>query len=97
MHQAFFQAEIAEKLDATVGGLAVRQPADHLRQDHVFQRRKFRQQMMKLINKSNFGAPDAGALKVGKMRCRDCIDIDFAGIRMFEQPGNMQQRRFTRT
>ena len=45
--------------------------------------------MMKLINKSNFGASDAGALKVGKMRCGDRIDIDFAGVRMFEQAGNV--------
>src|SRR5262249_47467798 len=53
MHQPFFETEIAEKLGGAVGRLLARQSADHLRQDDVFERGKFRQQMMKLINKSD--------------------------------------------
>ena len=50
--------------------------------------------MMKLIDEADFGAPDPGALHVGEVRGRDRVDIDFAGVGMFEQAGNMQQRRF---
>ena len=50
--------------------------------------------MMKLIDEADIGAPDAGALDVGHVRGGDSVDIDFAAVGVFEQAGDVQQRRF---
>src|ERR1700677_5049525 len=50
--------------------------------------------MMGLIDEADFGAPDPGARDICQIRGRDGIDIDLAGVRVFEQAGDMQQRRF---
>src|SRR5579884_9538 len=49
---------------------------------------------MKLINEADIVAADAGALDVAERRRRGAIDIDFTGIGMLEQAGDLQQRRF---
>ena len=40
-------------------------PGDHLRQHDVFERRKFRQQVMELIDETDLGAPQQGPALVG--------------------------------
>jgi len=50
--------------------------------------------MMKLIDKADVGSPDPGAGIVGQMRGRNRIYIDFAGVWLLEQTGNVQKRRF---
>jgi hypothetical protein len=67
-----------------------------LRHDYILERGEFRQQMMKLINETDFGAPDPGALRIAERGGRHSVDIDFAGIGIFEKTGNVQQRRFAR-
>ncbi len=53
--------------------------------------------MVKLIDEADVGAADAGALDVAQVRGGDGVDIDFAGIGMLEQAGDVQQRRFSRS
>ena len=68
-----FEAEIAEKLVGALARLLAREPADHLRQHHVLDRRKLRQQMVKLIDEADLGAADARALGIrqaSRSRCR---------------------------
>src|SRR5690242_3978415 len=50
--------------------------------------------MMELVDEADVAAPDPGAGDVGQMRGRDRIDIDFAGVRLFEQASNVQERGF---
>ena len=50
--------------------------------------------MVELIDEADVGAADAGALHVGEMRGGDRIDVDFAGVGVLEQPGDVQERRF---
>ncbi len=61
---------------------------------YIFERGEFRQQVMKLIDETDLDAPDPGALNIGERRRRHSVDIDFAGARMFEETGNVEQRRF---
>ncbi len=53
--------------------------------------------MMELIHETDIVAPDAGALDVAQARRRHGVDIDLAGVRMFEQAGDVQKRRFPGT
>jgi hypothetical protein len=49
--------------------------------------------MMELINETYLAAADSGALRVRKARRGHLVDEDLAGVRVFQQPGNVQQRR----
>src|SRR5689334_13010436 len=49
---------------------------------------------MKLIDEPDLGAPDPGALNIGQMRSGNRIEVNFPGVGVFEQSGNMQERRF---
>ncbi len=66
---------------------------DHLRQHDVFERRKFRQQMMELIDETQLGAAQQGSVLVGEAAAILPADRDRAAIRAFEQPGDVQQGR----
>jgi hypothetical protein len=44
-----------------------------LRHDDILQRGEFRQQMMKLIDESDFSAAQPGALDVGLVRGSDAV------------------------
>ena len=46
--------------------------------------------MMELVDKADIGAPDPGTGNVGQMRGRDRINIDFTGVRRFEQSGDVE-------
>jgi hypothetical protein len=70
-----------------------RKTADHLRDDHVLDRGKFHQQVVKLIDEADLDAADARALRVREDGCRDLIDIDFAGVGLLEQTSDVQKRR----
>src|SRR5215510_801442 len=50
--------------------------------------------MMELVDEADLGAADARALGIRELRRRDLVDIDLAGIRVLEQPGDMQERGF---
>src|ERR1051325_9584724 len=68
MLQPLLEAEIAEQLVGALARFAARQPADHLRQHHVFDRRELGQQMMKLIDKSHLDAANARSLGTRPVR-----------------------------
>ena len=46
--------------------------------------------MMELVDKADIGAPDPGTGNVRQMRGRDRINIDFTGVRRFEQSGDVE-------
>jgi hypothetical protein len=94
MLEAVLEAQIGEQLGRPLDRLPARQPADHLRQDHVLERGKFRQQMMGLVDEADIGAADLGAVRVRHARGRHLVDIDLAPIGMLKQAGNMQQGGF---
>ncbi len=73
------------------------EPADHLRQQHVFQRCELRQQVVRLVDEADLVAADAGALVVGQDRGRAAVDIDVAVVGMLEQAGDVQKRRLAGT
>ncbi len=50
--------------------------------------------MMELVDEAHLGAADAGAFGIRQLRGRDLVDIDFATVRVLQQAGDMQQRRF---
>ena len=50
--------------------------------------------MMELIDEADFGAPDPRPRHIGQVGGRRGVDIDFAGVGMFEQARNVQKRRF---
>jgi hypothetical protein len=87
------QAEIAQQFGGTLARLLLREAADHLRQHHVLDRREFRQQVVKLIDEADLGAADARALGIRQRRGGGTVDIDFAAVGMFEQAGDVQERR----
>jgi hypothetical protein len=51
--------------------------------------------MVELVDESDLGAANARTLGVGQRRGRGAVDIDFASVRMLEQPRDVQQRRLT--
>ena len=50
--------------------------------------------MMELVDEADLDAADAGALGIRQARGRDLVDVDLARIRLLEQAGDVQQRRF---
>ena len=78
------KAEEFEQLLRTLAGLAHRYSSDHLRNDDVFYGRKFRQQLVELINESHLRAPHCGALCVVHARANLTIDDNATGVRRFE-------------
>ena len=48
-----------------------------------------------MVDEADLIASDAGPLVIGQYRGRTALDIDVAMVRMFEQAGDMQQRRLT--
>src|SRR5690606_38196553 len=62
----------------------------------VLQSRKFRQQVVELVDEADFVAADRRALVVGKPTAGAPVDDDVAGVGHFEQAGQMQQRRLAR-
>src|SRR6478672_12322268 len=95
--QASTQSQIFEEFNRPRRCFCALEAPDHLRQQHVFERREFRQQMMRLIDKSDFIAPNARPLMVGENGGRAAFDINIAMIWMLEQTSNMQQCRFAST
>src|SRR4029079_2525531 len=95
--QASTQSQIFEEFNRPRRRFCALEAPDHLRQQHVFKRREFRQQMMRLIDKSDFIAPNARPLVVGENGGRASFNITIAMIWMLEQTSNMQQCRFAAT
>ena len=62
---------------------------DHLRQHDIFERREFRQQMMKLVDEPDLAAPQRRAGLVSHADGRHAGDIDLAAVRPLKQPGDM--------
>ena len=91
--EALLQAEVAEQIAGAPGGFPAREPADHLRHDHVLNGGKFHQQVMELIDEADLGSADARALGIRERRGRNLIDIDFAAIGMLEESSDVQERR----
>src|SRR5262245_40799905 len=57
VRQTILQPQIVQELGGAVCRLPAREPADHLRQDHVFDGGEFRQQVVELIDEADLGAP----------------------------------------
>src|SRR4029078_8104362 len=87
------QSEIFEQLRPSRHGLGPCQAADHLGQHDIFQGRKFRQQVMRLVDEADLVATNSRPLVVGQYRSRPTVDIDVAVIGVLKQPGDMQKRR----
>ena len=96
MGEARAQAQRGQKPRGLLAGFAARFARDHLRQDDIFQRVEFRQQMMGLIDKADGVAADAGAVLIRQARSRRAVDIDLAAGGRFQQARHMQQRGFAR-
>ena len=47
---------------------------------------------MELVDEADFYPADARALGVRELRGRDLVDIDFPGVGMLEQAGDVQER-----
>jgi hypothetical protein len=77
--------------------LAPGKPGDHLRQHDIFERRKFRQQMMELIDEADLAAPQRGALIVGHPDGGFAGDKHFPSVGRLEKARNMEERRFAGT
>ena len=77
-----------------VAGGAARHAGDHLRQHHVFQRRKLGQQVMELVNEAERPPAQQGAMLVGQVAAIAPLDQDGAAIGPLQQPSDMQQGRF---
>ena len=69
---------------------------DQLRHHHILERRKFRQQMMELIDKSNADTTDAGAGGIIEGSTILSGHEHLARRRSFEKARNMEQRRLPR-
>ena len=94
MVQPVLQPEIAQQLCGTLACGVTPQAAHHLRHHDVLERGEFRQQVMELIDEADVVAPDPRALDVAQTRGRRAVDIDLAGIGMFEEACDVQKRRF---
>ncbi|MBV8440950.1 MAG: ATP-binding cassette domain-containing protein, partial [Hyphomicrobiales bacterium] len=90
------EAEIAEQLPRAACRLRAGKPRDHLRQDEVLERGKFRQEVMELVDEADLAAAQRGALIVTHGRGRDAAYRHFARVRPLEQARDMQERRFSR-
>jgi hypothetical protein len=66
-----------------------------LRQDEIFQRREFRQQVMELVDEADFGASQRRPLVVAHGRSGRAADLDFAGVGPLQQARQMQERRLS--
>ena len=86
------QPQILEQLDGPGLGFRARETADHLRQQHIFQRRELRQQMVRLVDEADLVAANSGPLMIGQDGGRTALDIDVPMVGMLEQAGDMQQR-----
>src|SRR5262245_23146135 len=94
---ALRKSKIAQQLAGAILCLAARKPGDHRRQHDIFERRKLRQQMVELIDKSDLAAPERRARIVGHCDRWRASNINFAAIWPLEKPRNMQERRFSGT
>src|SRR3954463_2017105 len=95
MLQALFQPEIAQQFIGALARLLSGESADHLREHDVLDRGELRQQMVRLIDKTDLASTDPGALCVRKRRGRGAVDIHLAAVGVFKQAGNVKQRRFS--
>jgi len=94
MVQASAQSQIFKEFDRARFRFRALEAADHLRQQYVFKRREFRQQMMGLIDESDFIAPNAGSLVIREDRGRAPFDIDVTVIGVLKQTRDVEQCRF---
>lgn len=67
-----------------------------LRQNNVFHRIEFRQELMELIYEAKFRAPETGAPIVGKSDAIHIMKEYRALVRLLQQSDNMEQRGFAR-
>ena len=72
--------------------LGLRDTVCQLRQHDVFQRGKFRQQVVELIDKPHIAPPHACAFAIGLPCHIGAANLDRAGVGRVEQTRDMQQR-----
>ncbi len=75
-------------------GGGARHRGDHLRQHHVFERRKLGQQVMELIDETERAAAQRCALLVGQAAAVAPLDQHRPLCWLLQEPGDVQQRRF---
>ncbi|MOA15409.1 hypothetical protein D3C78_1355650 [compost metagenome] len=88
-------AHIVEQRAGALASFSLGETGDELRHHHIFHRREFRQEVMELINEADIAAADRGARFIRQAVAGRVVNIDLAGIGMFQQACQMQQRRFT--
>lgn len=91
MEQALGQTQPGQQFFGALAGPGGRNAGDQLRQDDVFQRVEFRQQMVELIDETDIAATDGRAGPIVQITRRLSPHPHFAGIRTLQQSGRMQQ------
>ena len=90
------QAHHIEEFAGARARLSTRQPGDHLRQDHIFQRGELGQQMVVLIDETETGTAQLGAPVVVHTVAGLAGDAHFARGGAFQKARDLQQRRLAR-
>src|SRR5882724_10252152 len=82
---------IIQQLSGALMRLFPREPSNELRHHDIFYRRKFREEMMKLIDETDLVASDGRAPLVGQPVARIAVDRDIPGVRVLQQAGHVKK------
>jgi hypothetical protein len=77
--------------------LSLRLAGNQLWHRNILKRREFREQMVELIDIAHRRPPQLRATAITKATGLDPHDLDLATLGAFEEPREVQQRRFSRT
>jgi len=88
------KADAVEQFRRLAARAAARDARDHLRQHDVFERRKFRQQVMKLVDEPDMRAPQQCPPLFRQTAAILAADQHRTAVCALEQARNMQQCRF---
>ena len=91
MFGTVFKAKTAQQFKTAHFGFGAFQTIDHLRHDDIFNCRKFRQQMMVLIDKPDVATAHFGPRKIRQIRAALTTDRHQTAIGPFKQSGDLKQ------
>src|SRR5690606_4792012 len=97
MVHALAKADEMEQFLAVTRRFPPAAPCDHLRNDQVLERRKFRQEMMVLIDEADTPPSDLGPLAIGEARHLLPRDLHLPLIGRLKQTGYVEKGRFARS
>ena len=85
------KAERAEEVHGAFFGRGLGFSGDHLRQDDVFQGRKFGEEVVELVDDADGAQSDLRAFSVGEFAGIGAIDDDGAAVRFLQKACEMQK------